>query len=98
VAGVGLGNADNSPMQNVTGGTLPARTWHAFMVEAMRGQPVKPLNTAPALMAATVTPLPVAAQRAPSGPSWLERLFGARPAAPPPPSYRQQSPYGSSPR
>jgi penicillin-binding protein 1A len=98
VAGVWLGNDDNSPMKNVTGGTLPARTWHAFMVEAMRGQPVKPLNTAPAIMAATVTPLPVAAQRPSSGPSWLERLFGARPAPPPPPYYRQQTPYGTSPR
>jgi penicillin-binding protein 1A len=98
VTGVWLGNDDNSPMKNVTGGTLPARTWHAFMVEAMRGQPVKPLNAAPALMAATVTPLPVAAQRTSSGPSWLERLFGARPAAPPPPHYRQESPYSTSPR
>jgi penicillin-binding protein 1A len=99
VTGVWLGNDDNAPMKNVTGGTLPARTWHAFMVEATRGQPVKPLNTAPALMAATVTPVPVAAQRAPSGPSWLERLFGARPRPPvPAPYYRQEAPYSTSPR
>jgi penicillin-binding protein 1A len=86
VAGVWLGNDDNSPMKNVTGGTLPARTWHAFMVEATRGQPVKPLVTAPALVAASapLTPTPVA-QRSGSGATWLERLFGgggSRSAAP----------------
>src|SRR6202035_2825593 len=64
VTGVWLGNDDNSPMKHVTGGTLRARVWHAFMVEATRGQPVKPLFSAPALMAATVTPLPVVAQGA----------------------------------
>jgi len=100
VTGVWLGNDDNAPMKNVTGGTLPARTWHAFMVEATKGQPVKPLNIAPTLVGATVTPIPVVAQRQPSGPSWLERLFGAspRPPAPPQPYYRQESPYGTSPR
>ena len=101
VTGVWLGNDDNSPMKNVTGGTLPARTWHAFMVEATKGQPVKPLNTAPALVAATVTPIPVAAQRSSSGPSWLERLFGASPRPPvpaPAPYYRQQPAYSTSPR
>jgi penicillin-binding protein 1A len=101
VCGVWLGNDDNSPMKNVTGGSLPARTWHAFMVEAEKGQPVKPLNTAPALAGATITPTPVLAQRAPSGPSWLERLFGASPSsrAPvPPPYYRQQPAYSNSPR
>jgi penicillin-binding protein 1A len=99
VTGVWLGNDDNSPMKNVTGGTLPARTWHNFMVEAMRGEPVKPLYVASPLMAATVTPLPVAAQRPPSGPGWLERLFGASPRPPAPaPSYRQEPAYGNSPR
>jgi len=31
VAGVWMGNDDNSPMDHVTGGSLPARTWAAFM-------------------------------------------------------------------
>src|SRR5579885_2852357 len=75
VCGVWLGNDDNTPMKNVTGGTLPARTWHAFMVEAEKGLPVKPLNTAPMLVGQTVTPTPVVAQRTSSGPSWLVRLF-----------------------
>jgi penicillin-binding protein 1A len=43
VAGVWLGNDDNSPMRHVTGGTLPARTWKAFMVAATAGMPVRPL-------------------------------------------------------
>ena len=102
VCGVWLGNDDNSPMKNVTGGSLPARTWHAFMVEAEKGLPVKPLIAAPSLIGQTVTPTPVVAQRS-SGPSWLERLFGAspspRPLPPvPPPYYRQQPAYSNSPR
>jgi penicillin-binding protein 1A len=101
VCGVWLGNDDNSPMKNVTGGTLPARTWHAFMVEAEKGLPVKPLNTAP-MIGANITPTPVLAQRTPSGPSWLERLFGAspspRPVPPVPPPYYRQPPYDPSPR
>ena len=43
VAGVWLGNDDNSPMRHVTGGTLPARTWKNFMVVATQGMPVRPL-------------------------------------------------------
>ncbi len=39
VAGVWFGNDDSSPMNKVTGGTLPARTWKAFMAEASRGMP-----------------------------------------------------------
>jgi membrane peptidoglycan carboxypeptidase len=30
-------------MKHVTGGTLPARTWHAFMVDATRDMPVRDL-------------------------------------------------------
>ena len=43
VAGVWLGNDDNAAMNRVTGGTLPARTWHAFMAQATQGMPVRPL-------------------------------------------------------
>jgi penicillin-binding protein 1A len=43
VAAVWFGNDDNTPMKNVTGGTLPARTWKAFMVQATQGMPVRPL-------------------------------------------------------
>jgi penicillin-binding protein 1A len=37
VAGVWLGNDDGAPMQQVTGGALPARLWKSFMTEAHRG-------------------------------------------------------------
>jgi penicillin-binding protein 1A len=47
VTGVWFGNDDNSPMKRVTGGMLPARTWHDFMMEAEAGQPIRDL---PALM------------------------------------------------
>lgn len=34
VTGVWVGNDDNSPMRGVTGGTLPAQIWRAFMSQA----------------------------------------------------------------
>ncbi len=43
VAGVWLGNDDETPMTRVTGGGLPARLWRAFMAEALAGRPVRPL-------------------------------------------------------
>ncbi|TPW32351.1 penicillin-binding protein [Martelella alba] len=42
-AGIWLGNDDNSPMKGVTGGTLPAETWHNFMAAAHKGLTPKPL-------------------------------------------------------
>src|SRR5438270_92728 len=49
-----LGNDDNSPMNRVTGGALPAFTWRNFMMAATNGVPAKPLPSAPA---ATESPL-----------------------------------------
>ncbi len=43
VAGVWVGNDDNSPMNKVTGGGLPTRIWHDFMVAAEAGKPAEPL-------------------------------------------------------
>ncbi len=43
LAGVWVGNDDNRPMKGVTGGSLPARIWKAFMIEAHRGLPARPL-------------------------------------------------------
>ncbi|HUO88586.1 MAG TPA: PBP1A family penicillin-binding protein [Rhizomicrobium sp.] len=54
VCGVWIGNDDNAPMAHATGGTLPARIFHAFMTEAEAGLPVRPL--AGALVAATTPP------------------------------------------
>jgi penicillin-binding protein 1A len=39
VCGVWFGNDDNSPMKRVTGGSLPAQTWRAFMQEALKDRP-----------------------------------------------------------
>lgn len=43
VAGVWVGNDNNAPMGKVTGGTLPTRIWHDFMMAAEAGKPVLPL-------------------------------------------------------
>src|SRR5215469_1755909 len=43
VAGIWLGNDDNTPMNKVTGGSLPASTWHAFMLTATKAVPARPL-------------------------------------------------------
>lgn len=37
VVGVWVGNDDNTPMQGIRGGGLPARLWRQFMGEAVRG-------------------------------------------------------------
>ena len=55
VCGVWIGNDDNKPMIKATGGTLPARMFHAFMSEAQQGLPVRPL-TGTALMASGEQP------------------------------------------
>ena len=69
VTGVWFGNDDDSPTRRVTGGSLPARTWHAFMAAAEQGRPVRPLPTAVA-EAATDRPTPQEAG------SPFERLLG----------------------
>ena len=46
-AGVWVGNDDDSPMDNVTGGGLPASVWQRFMTRVHEGLPVQAL-TAPA--------------------------------------------------
>jgi penicillin-binding protein 1A len=48
IAGIWFGNDDNKPMHKVTGGALPARTWHDFMVAALKDVPPTPLPSAPA--------------------------------------------------
>ncbi|HYC13746.1 MAG TPA: PBP1A family penicillin-binding protein, partial [Stellaceae bacterium] len=78
VTGVWFGNDDNTPMNNVTGGTLPARAWHDFMVEATKGQPVRPLYSAPAALAinspSAPRESPSVPQRQGSSPGWIERI------------------------
>lgn len=37
ITGVWMGNDDNTPMNGVTGGLMPARIWHDYMVVAQQG-------------------------------------------------------------
>ncbi|MFV1849701.1 MAG: transglycosylase domain-containing protein [Porticoccaceae bacterium] len=46
VAGVWMGNDDGSPMDEVTGGGLPANLWHDFMLHAHQNIPVRSLGKA----------------------------------------------------
>jgi penicillin-binding protein 1A len=43
VTGVWVGNDDNTPMNKVTGGSLPTRIWHDFMTATLVGTPPQPL-------------------------------------------------------
>jgi penicillin-binding protein 1A len=56
---VWYGNDDNEPMNNMTGGTLPAGTWHDVMAYAHQGVPLKPI-----VGLAPQTPAPAAAASA----------------------------------
>ncbi len=46
IAGVWVGNDDNSPMNKVSGGGLPAQIWRGFMNDALRGTEPRELPTA----------------------------------------------------
>ncbi len=67
VAGVWFGNDNNSPMNKVVGGSVPAETWRSFMSAATRAMPARPLPGAPA---STVAAVP-----APEG-SFFDHLIG----------------------
>jgi penicillin-binding protein 1A len=63
VVGVWVGNDDNSPMDKVTGGDLPARIWHDFVGEAGRIRAEPP---APPAVGSSARPA-TAARTAPAG-------------------------------
>lgn len=44
VAGVWLGNDDGTPLNKITGGTLPTQLWHNVMATAHQNLPVRPLT------------------------------------------------------
>jgi penicillin-binding protein 1A len=62
VVGVWVGNDDNSPLPGVTGGSIPARIWRNFMIEALGARPAQPaqapqiVGEAPANMALPAEP------------------------------------------
>jgi penicillin-binding protein 1A len=64
VAGVWLGNDDNSPTKKTTGGGLPVEVWSRFMHVALQGVQPTPLPNAPALTAQSSSPLATLAQLA----------------------------------
>ena len=82
VCGVWIGNDDNKPMHKATGGTLPARIFHAFMADAEQGLPPRAL-AGTALMAsaaeAVSSDAPAPEQPAPeekkSQPDTLQKLL-----------------------
>jgi penicillin-binding protein 1A len=48
VVGVWVGNDDNTPLAGVTGGSIPARIWRDFMVQASgKGQRAPPVKSRP---------------------------------------------------
>jgi penicillin-binding protein 1A len=81
VAGVWLGNDDNSPMNKVTGGSLPAQAWRRFMLAATRSMPVRALPSAPSPSVGLVAEAPSR-----SGGGFFDNFFGLfRPGPPPEP-------------
>ncbi|OAI29696.1 penicillin-binding protein [Methylosinus sp. R-45379] len=70
---VWYGNDDNEGMSNMTGGTLPAKTWHDIMAYAHQGIAIKPIR-------GLATPATLAAAAA-AQPKTLELGAPARPAA-----------------
>jgi penicillin-binding protein 1A len=69
VAGVWVGNDDNSATRGVTGGTLPAMIWKTTMRAAEKGLPLKPLDRS------TPPPEPE--------PDFFDRMFGPNTVHPP---------------
>jgi penicillin-binding protein 1A len=82
VAGVWLGNDDDTAMNKVTGGLLPAAAWRQFMLEATKGVPVKPLRV----------PGPSAETASATVESPFDRLLGWLGATAPAPSPRPPTP------
>ena len=68
VAGIWFGNDDNTPMNRVTGGSLPAPAWRSFMLAATQGMPVRALPSGP--------PQSLAPNPAPNPAPTLGGLFG----------------------
>ncbi|MCW1918367.1 PBP1A family penicillin-binding protein [Rhodobacter sp. KR11] len=68
VTGVWMGYDDNTPLQGVTGGGLPAEIWHEVMVRVEDGLPVTqlplivPEQKLPPLVSTAESPLPPPAQ------------------------------------
>jgi penicillin-binding protein 1A len=71
VGAIWFGNDDDAPMENMTGGTLPAATWHEVMEYAHQGIELKPLPGRPAPAGAPPPIAGTAAAEAPRRPASL---------------------------
>jgi penicillin-binding protein 1A len=71
VGAIWFGNDDDAPMDNMTGGTLPAQTWHEVMEYAHQGIELKPLPGRPAPAGAAPAAAGTAAAEAPRRPASL---------------------------
>jgi membrane peptidoglycan carboxypeptidase len=76
VVGVWVGNDDNSPMEHVAGGEIPARIWHDFVVDAEK---IMARSNAPAGGALTGSAAPP--QAPPAEPSPAQQAGAVKPAA-----------------
>ncbi len=89
VTGVWMGNDNNDEMKKVTGGSLPAKLWHDYMMDAHAGLPVRPLpyavevapdsvGTPPAPVSGVALPGPVGEAGADDGgiQALIDRLTG----------------------
>lgn len=56
VAGVWVGNADNTAMRDVTGVSGAAPVWHQFMERALRGLPARDFARPPGIVTETICP------------------------------------------
>ena len=71
VGAIWFGNDDDTPMDNMTGGTLPAQTWHEVMEYAHQGIELKPLPGRPAPAGPPPPPASGTAAEAPRRPASL---------------------------
>ncbi|WP_051953064.1 transglycosylase domain-containing protein [Methylocapsa aurea] len=67
VGAIWFGNDDDTSMKNMTGGSLPAATWHEVMAYAHQGIELKPLPGRPTPVAAAAEPLAAGSSAATDG-------------------------------
>jgi penicillin-binding protein 1A len=77
VSAIWYGNDDDTPMEKMTGGTLPAATWHDVMDYAHQGIELKPLPGRPAPAMSPPPPVASGATEAPHRPPSLSPATAA---------------------
>jgi penicillin-binding protein 1A len=99
VTGVWLGNDDNTPMRNITGGGLPVEVWSQFMKTAHKaktpsdlpGVAVASVAAAPAPAASAPAPAPALPPHRREAAAPRQELVERGDAAPPAPPRRRES-------